>query len=144
MHRSVEFMVVALFVTASVAGAQPMHPSRDWLSARTITGEATRGDATPSQAPLPTLHVTNNNDRAVSVLVFMEDDGTYIGGKAAARGNTEVFNLPAAVVGRPMTVAVFDNVDYTAFRSKRFTLNAGQQAVLVVQDDLPRSQLTVK
>jgi hypothetical protein len=145
MNRSVASLTVTLLVTAAVAGAQPTSAPATSLSATIATGQPSPADkAAANQAPLPTLQVINNNDRPVSVLVFMEDDGSYIWGKAAGRGKTEVFEFPAAVVRRPMTVAVFDNVDYTAFRSKPFTLNAGQQAVLVVQDDLPRSQLTVK
>jgi hypothetical protein len=138
-------LVAALLVTAAVASTQPIPAPAASLSATIATGQASPvGTVDPKQAPLPTLQVTNNNDRAVNVLVFMEDDGSYIWGKSAGRGKTEVFEFPASVVGRPMSVVVFDNADFTAFRSRQIALTAGQRAILVVQDDLTHSQLTVK
>jgi len=135
MRTQLISLFAAMWMTTAIAAAQPTR----------APGAPTSVDNAPfDQVPLPKLQITNNKDRAVNVLVFTEDDGAYVGGKAAGRGNTEVFDLPASVVGRPMTVVVFDNVDFTVFRSKRITLSAGQQAVLVVQGDLPHSQLTVK
>jgi hypothetical protein len=145
MRTQLISLFAAISVTTSIAAAQPTSAPATTLSAAIATGQPSPVDkAAPNQVPLPTLQITNNNDRAVNVLVFTEDDGAYVGGKAAGRGKTEVFDLPASVAGRPMTVVAFDNVDFTVFRSKRITLNAGQQAVLVVQDDVPHSQLTVK
>jgi len=145
MRTQLISLFMALFVTTSIAAAQLTSASARSLSATIAAGHPTLVDkASLSQVPLPKLQVTNNNDRAVNVLMFMEDDGSDVGGKVAGQGKTEVFDLPASVVGRPMTVVVFDNVDMTAFRSRPITVNAGQQVVVVVQDDLHQSRVTVK
>lgn len=103
----------------------------------------TSHQAAPRRGADATLQVTNENSQPVNVMVRTQDGEEYILGEVG-RQKTQVFELPADVVGTPEVRVLADPIDhFTGFQSAPITLEAGQGATLVVEGAVAESRLTV-
>lgn len=115
-----------------------------WLSATmAIHLPGTSHKAAPRRVADATLQVTNENSQPVNVMVRTEDGQEYVLGEVG-RQKTQVFDLPADVVGTPDVRVLADPIDhFTGFQSEPITLEAGQGATLVVGGAVTQSRLTI-